>query len=561
MSKYELKDLVQSFPTFLEYAWDELMLPEPTEAQTELAKYIDNNDKRKIIQCFRNMGKSWITSIYVTWRLLRDNNLKIMVVSANRDRATEFSAFTQKIVRDFEVLSHLTPRPDQRNSMLAFDVNGCKAAHAPSVKSVGITGQMTGSRANLIIFDDVEVPKNVSTSELREQLWNLTSEGTDVLSDGGEIMYLGTPHTTDGTIYDRLVLERNYSKMIIPFEYPSKEKISIYGGHLAPYIVKRLKESPSLAGSPVDIERFSSDDLDLKKLEKGLSGYELQYQLNPSLTDELKYPLKLKDLVVYGCGADKAPSYLTHSKEDRYIISNAKHYGFPTDRIYSPGHTSEEWSDYQGIVMGVDTAGRGKDKTAYSVVAHLNGKLFLLASSSLPGGYDSASLHILANAAKRYKVNTVVVESNFGDSMFNELLSPILRKTHNCALEEVRATTQKETRIIDTLEPLMNQHRLVVDRTVLEEDYENNKGKREYSLFYQMTHLTANRGSLKHDDSLDSLQIGIQYFLDQMALDEKEQYENQIAEAFEDTLQLWSDETLDCTFGIGGERQTTMSWI
>ena len=54
------------------------------------------------------------------------------------------------------LLKHLQPKDNQRQSKVSFDVAPALAIHAPSVKSMGITGQLTGSRADLIIADDVE---------------------------------------------------------------------------------------------------------------------------------------------------------------------------------------------------------------------------------------------------------------------------------------------------------------------------------------------------------------------------------------------------------------------
>jgi len=102
--------------------------------------------------------------------------------------------------------------------------------------------------------------------------------------------------------------------------------------------------------------------------------------------------------------------------------------------------------------------------------------------------------------------------------MFVSLLSPVLNAIYPCSIEEVRASVQKEKRIIDTLEPLMNQHRLVMDYSNLLNDVEDaqkaSKGKNSlyYSLLFQMTHITKDRNSLMHDDKLDTLAMGVAYW-------------------------------------------------
>lgn len=157
-----------------------------------------------------------------------------------------------------------------------------------------------------------------------------------------------------------------------------------------------------------------------------------------------------------------------------------------------------------------------KDATSYCVVAHLHGKLYLLEGDSLHGtGYSPENMTKLAMVASNYKVNIVVMEDNFGDGTVTALFKPVLNSIYPCAIEEVKHSIQKEKRIIDTLEPLMNQHRLIVDKKLVEDDiasYLRGVDLQSYSLFHQMTHITRDRGSLLHDDALDVLAIGVAYW-------------------------------------------------
>lgn len=111
------------------------------------------------------------------------------------------------------------------------------------------------------------------------------------------------------------------------------------------------------------------------------------------------------------------------------------------------------------------------------------------------------------------------------DGMFTALFLPILKRTgYQCEVEEVRHNTQKETRIIDTLEPVMNQHKLIVDKQVVRDDAESIKRyplekQQQYSLFYQMTRITRDRGSLSHDDRIDVQAIAVADCLDFLSAD------------------------------------------
>tara|TARA_Y100000361_G_C10983152_1_gene250169 strand:- start:71 stop:646 length:576 start_codon:yes stop_codon:yes gene_type:complete len=154
----------------------------------------------------------------------------------------------------------------------------------------------------------------------------------------------------------------------------------------------------------------------------------------------------------------------------------------------------------------------------------LNGFLYVADCAGIAGGYSETTLIGLANIAKKHKVNMVLIESNFGDGMFTELIKPILKKVYPVSMEEVRHSKQKELRIIDTLEPVMNQHKLIIDPKVIQKDFDSvqhhppEKAQR-YMLTYQMTRVTKQRGALAHDDRLDALAMGVAYWVEQMAAD------------------------------------------
>ena len=174
--------LQQDFKLFLQALWAELGLPSPTRAQYAIADYLQNGPKRLQVQAFRGVGKSWITGAFVLWTLFNDPERKVMIISASKERADNMSIFLQKLIIDTPWLKHLQPKSDDsRWSRISFDVN-CSPHQAPSVKSVGITGQLTGSRADLMILDDVEVPGNSLTEFMREKLLQLCTEAESILT-------------------------------------------------------------------------------------------------------------------------------------------------------------------------------------------------------------------------------------------------------------------------------------------------------------------------------------------------------------------------------------------
>tara|TARA_B100000497_G_scaffold107458_1_gene125044 strand:- start:1921 stop:3591 length:1671 start_codon:yes stop_codon:yes gene_type:complete len=514
----QLKD----FRNFLYIVWKHLNLPDPTPVQYDMAEYIQTCPRRAIIEAFRGVGKSYITAAFVVHQLLLDPQKKFMVVSASKQRADDFSTFTQRLILELPMCQHLIATSEQRWSKIAFDVRPALASGSPSVKSVGITGQLTGSRADIIIADDIEVPNNSMTQMMREKLGEAVKEFDAVLKPDGKILYLGTPQC-EMSLYNTLT-ERGYQMRIWPARYPAVEDAEkAYGNRLAPMLWDAIASAKNpLDGLPVDPKRFDDEDLLERELSYGRSGFALQFMLDTSLSDTDRYPLKLSDLMIMSVDRDKAPEKLVYGVMKE--VKDIPNVGLAGDKYYAPEATVGGYVDYTGSVLVIDPSGRGQDETAYAVVKMINGFLYVPDCGGVAGGYGDQTLNKLATLAKQHKVNMVLIESNFGDGMFSELIKPYLRKIYPVTMEEVRHSIQKEKRIIDTLEPVMNQHKLIIDPKVIQKDFDSvqhhppEKAQR-YMLTYQMSRITRYRGSLAHDDRLDALAMGVAYWVEQMAAD------------------------------------------
>ena len=506
------------FRVFLWWLWKILGLPNPTVSQYEIAYYLQHGPKRRIVMAFRGIGKSWITAAFVLWCLMRDPQEKVMVVSASEYKAIEFSTFTKQLISTIPLLTWLEPRKSdgQRDSTLAFDVGPCTPAQAPSVRAVGVGGQMTGGRATKVVFDDIEVPNNSETEGKREKLDLRAREmGGAILVPGGDSIGLATPQSVQ-TIYKGFE-ERGYATRIWPARYPNEEEMLDYGDRLSPGLAARLEADPSLIGEPTDPARFHNEDLLEREAEYGRSGFALQFMLNTALSDATKYPLKFRDLLVMDIDTEIAPDKLVWASGPQQMLEGLPNVGLNGDRYFSPMHASDNFVKYEGSVMIIDPSGRGRDETAYCVLKQLHGFLYVRRWGGLIGGYDQETLKALAFIAKEEKVNQIMVESNFGDGMFNSLFAPVLTVIYPVTLEEYKVVGQKELRVIDKLEPVMNQHRLVMDKAIVERQMEEvpqeaGDRKRYYNGFYQMAYMTKDRGSLKQDDRIDVLAEAVGYF-------------------------------------------------
>lgn len=527
MTQAEQKKLLTNFALFVWVVWKSIGLPPPTPIQTDMSNTLQAPPSRRfIIQGFRGVAKSFITCAYVVWMLWRNPNLKIMIVSASKERADANAQFIKKIIAELDFLSHLRAGKDQRDTQNIFDVGPAAPDHSPSVKSVGITGQLTGSRADIIIADDVEVPGNSFTQAMRDKLFELVKEFDAILKPQGSVIYLGTPQN-EMSLYNELQ-ERGYTTYIWPARFPYDQKHrDSYGVRLAPYIARIFDADPEgTAGTPTDPKRFDDEDLRERELSYRKAGFMLQFMLDTSLSDGDRYPLKLRDLIVMDVNKEEGPLKLTWMPAPNLLLQALALVGLKGDRYYGPHSVSQETGKYTYKILAVDPSGRGKDETGYAVLYYLNGYIYLMEVGGLHDGYSDATLASLAQIAKKWDVNEVVVEANFGDGMYTKLLTPVMAAVHRCHIEEIKSKGQKEVRIIDTLEPLVTNHRLVVNMRAVDRDAEsvaNSEHCQPYhSFFYQFTRLTADRGSLKADDRLDSVAIGVARLIEAMGVDPDE---------------------------------------
>ena len=543
-----LTALQDDFKVFLQAMWKQLDLPEPTKAQYAIADYLQHGPKRLQIQAFRGVGKSWITGAFVLWVLFNNPEKKIMIISASKERADNMSIFLQKLIIETPWLKHLRPKSDDaRWSRISFDVN-CSPAQAPSVKSVGITGQLTGSRADLMILDDIEVPGNSMTEMMRSKLLQLCTEAESILTpkDDSRIMYLGTPQTTF-TIYKKLA-ERNYRPLVWPARVP--RKMSNYEGVIAPQL-QALIDNGAQPWDVTDPDRFQDDDLLEREASMGRSNFMLQFMLDTSLSDAEKFPLKNADLIVTSVNPSTAPESIVWCSDPANCIKDLPTVGLPGDYFYSPMQLQGEWGPYQETICSVDPSGRGSDETTAAYLSQRNGVLYLHEMRAYHDGYSDQTLLDILKGCNKYNVKTLLIESNFGDGIVAELFKKHLKQTKQAInVEETRANVRKEDRIIDTLEPVLNQHRLVVDRKVIEWDYASNpdtapEKRLEYMLFYQMSRMCREKGAVRHDDRLDALAQGVKYFTDILSISAQQEIINRKRDEWNDMLANWEDDR-DC---------------
>lgn len=565
LRKRKLEVLQAHYPHFASFMRDIMKVLgfSPTWMQYDIANYMQYGPILQMVQAQRGEAKSTIAAIYAVFCLIHDPSFRVLIVSAGGTQATEIATLVQRIILTVPSLECLRPDKNSgdRTSVEAFDVHHSLKGidKSPSIACIGVTGNLPGKRADLLIADDVESNKNSRTAANRELLLNITLEFSAICTgkpgSPGRILYLGTPQTGD-SIYNTLP-GRGYDVRIWPGRYPTPAQRENYGQYLAPSLVKRMEAEPTLmfGGGPLGDEGQCTDTLlageekhQSELRQRGPSSYQLNYMLNTRLMDSLRFPLKPENMIVIPGGGTRFPLTITRGmsiQHQRTFQSS----GFAFNMM-SPHDMSTETAELQGVHMQIDPAGGGAngDETAFAVTGFLNSTVYVLAVGAVPGGYDAEGLRILRQIAIKYKPNVIGIEKNMGYGAFAKVFLPILREDQGTEkgwkgeLREEFVTGNKESRIIGTLEPVLARGSLVMLESCVEMDDEytskyNTTGKRQtFSLFFQMAKLTKQKGSVAHDDRLDALEGSVRHWVAQLALDQNKAIEKQAQKEFQDWL-------------------------
>lgn len=532
-----LRDAYPTFDVFLYDVMTGLLGFNCSDIQLDIADYLEKGPKYRMIQAQRGQAKTTISAAYVVWKNIHNPSLRTLIVSAGGDMATEISNWIIQIIMGMDVLECM--RPDRSNgdraSVKAFDIHHeLKGPEkSPSIACMGITSNMQGKRADLLIADDIESAKNSQTEHQRERLKHLTKDFASICSDG-DIIYLGTPQSID-SVYNGLY-SRGYDIRIWPGRYPTAQEQANYGDFLAPLIKNRVEADSmlrvgggpnGLRGQIVDniLPGLSEIKLTAKEIDQGSAYFQLQHMLDTRLMDEDRFPLQSKKLVLMQISNESAPLEINvqRSESTRIVLPQ----DFPVDEAYyRAAGFGLEYSKFSGVHMYVDPAGGGQngDETAYAVTKFCAGRVFLVDTGGVPGGLNEDSLDMLTDIALKWKPNQIDIEKNFGNGALSQVWTPKLLKVHKCHIEDVWESGQKELRIIDTLEPVIGSNRLIVDEDLINKDWSECakypvEKRASYSLFYQLSRITRDRDSLSHDDRLDALAGSVRHWVEHLAQD------------------------------------------
>lgn len=160
-------------------------------------------EPNRVLMLWRGAAKSTTLAISNAYDYYVDPKNQKLIQGADDDLAVDLSRDTLAILRAHPLTQGLireTAGVEQWWTTEGF----AASARTPQMRARGILSRTTGSRADEIQNDDVEVEKNVESPDARKKLRRKLAEQTHIIKPNGSKLFVGTPHTHDSLYEERI---------------------------------------------------------------------------------------------------------------------------------------------------------------------------------------------------------------------------------------------------------------------------------------------------------------------------------------------------------------------
>jgi len=504
--------------------------------EEDLINWFTYGPTKSITLGWRGLGKTHIIACIAIGDLFVDPDSKVMIVSKSDTLGKKILHLIRAMIGKIPWLRYLMPNQknwDQRDNAEAFDAGPSKESLNPSVCACGIDGGLPGTRGSRVIAEDVEQKSNTRTVKERKALEEGCEELVQVATYGEKrVNVIGTYHAVD-SLYLRLHFNAGFDIRSYPVCFPD-EDMEILG--LSPAYRERLRDGRGKPGEPAANYRIDQEYVDEQFRKRGSSVFATQGMLIANYAKKNQFPLKLANLIVHPCGEnpDQVPRSIMWGKHNSNDVSTEIQdipcYGLGSDTLRRPARFDTNFIDYQGNVLWIDPAGKGKDRTAWCVVGYASRMIYIRHVCDSGGGSRPEVLDLIAKDAQRFRVKIIHVEDFGLQDAWARLLETVVRDHYieaepnenepgwrcpvECTPTEGR-TIGKEDRIIDILESPTENHRIVIDRSVAE----NEDFQRQYA---QMSRV---RGAMDEDGIIDAVANGVSLFTHKLGRTQKDEEE------------------------------------
>jgi hypothetical protein len=424
------------FDEFL-WIWNTREGQETPPLHLGMARWLETREasgqRRLLLMAFRGAGKSTIVGQWCAWQLMRAPETRILVLGADDALAVKMVRNVRRIVERHPLCGLIRPSRAEEWAADRFSVKRPGAGRDPSMLARGILANITGSRADIIIADDVEVPNTADTAGKREELRHRLAEAAFVLTPGGTMLFVGTPHAADSIYAD-----------------PARPRPA--GGE-APFLADCARlVLPILdeAGNSRWPERFTLHEVNALRRRVGPGKFLSQMMLEPVSPEAARLD----------------PAALVRYREELRLHSGN---GGAELRLGDARMVSAScfWDPAFGA------PGRGDASVLAALFADADGGFWLHRMLYLkhdPEAQQNAAAQLCAQVAdlvRALHLPSVTIETNGIGKFLPGLLKQTFQEARlSCVVREHASTRAKAERIIAALEPVMAARRLHVHDSV-----------------------------------------------------------------------------------------------
>jgi len=483
----------------------------------DVCDFLEDYGTLGLLMMPRGHGKSTILDIYNAWKLFCNPEHLILHQGATDPDAYKVSRGTEQVL-ERHPLSNLFGIKKARGETQKWWVSGCTDVRHGSIHARGILSNVTGSRANEIQNDDVEVPSNIGTPEAREKLRYRLGEQSFILIPGGQRLFVGTPHTHDSLYTDIkklgakcLVLKmyekekrfESVSEAIVDFDpvyvfsgigsqakllKEGKDYKFIQQGNSYRIIFTESHYLIDVYSEALWPERFTPKVMEERRREcRTINERDSQYQLHAKPIGDVR--LDPDKMIPYDCEP------VLKLANGRYIMMLGERQIVGITMRWDPS-SGKLKSDISSVALVLhDDFG---NKYWHRSVA-LTGEVV---THDAQGNIIGGQVWQLCDLIQQFNVPSISIETNgIGNFAPASLKGALKARRIRCGVNEVHNTGNKNKRILEALEGPLMSGLLWVHTSVIDTPEEGENSSRQYKNMRMFNPAIADQD----DDDLDSL--------------------------------------------------------
>lgn len=421
-------------------AWNNLQSQETPRLHRNMAAWlermIERGERGLLLMVFRGAGKSTLVGLLAAWLLIRNPGWRILVVAADLTLAVKMVRSVRRILELHPACAGLKPKRPEQWAVEQFTVARPQVLRDPSMLARGLATNVTGSRADMIICDDVEVASNSDSRRKSVALRERLAELDYVLVPGGLQLYVGTPHARHSIYARTSALDEDEEA--------------------APFLEGFVRFEAAILDRRGDSrwpERFTLDRIESIRRRSGPGKFSSQFMLRPTATQDGRFePDRLR---IYDSGLEVAEGngVRTLRIEGRLMVSAAA-----------------AWDPAYGV------SGQGDRSVAAAVFVDDDGRYYLHELSyhkvdPLRLDDEAEAIQLcrqVADFAERLFLPSIRVERNgIGAFLPTLLRNELNRRGVACAVIASSSSTSKDQRILDAFDARLAAGSLYAHRNVL----------------------------------------------------------------------------------------------